>query len=297
MTRGIGSPMSVLVQWDLAGAIIRQSTFLDSYRILDIDASPGFLYALHTPGADDQHSSLLKIDRAAWTIVGTTELPGGEFNAISVLDDGEIYAVRKTTNEGPATFHRLDWSGAAATIATVGATDVFILNGFDAQLIFSNGVAYYGNGRGPMYRIALTMSEEGVQLMVPVGQACRIAGLPESRFDVSELTDLVRGYARDRQMTMRDFIYPLMPHYFFDAVESGGGRCPRRSRSPSLPLTRTAPRCRTRSTARRSTSASSRRSSRSNTCRRTRTTSAACSKTSASSAIFGTSSSSICRSR
>lgn len=48
------------------------------------------------------------------------------------------------------------------------------------------------------------------------------AGLTVDQIDVSQLTDMVPGYAIARQTTVRAAIDALRPAYYFDAVESGG---------------------------------------------------------------------------
>lgn len=55
-----------------------------------------------------------------------------------------------------------------------------------------------------------------------VADICRRAGLPEERFDVSSLTELVDGYVLDKRQDARAALTLLARAYFFDCVESDG---------------------------------------------------------------------------
>lgn len=64
------------------------------------------------------------------------------------------------------------------------------------------------------------MSAEAVPLSQIVTDICVDCGLEESDIDVSELTDLVHGYARTEQADGVATLEPLMVAYAFDCVES-----------------------------------------------------------------------------
>lgn len=62
-----------------------------------------------------------------------------------------------------------------------------------------------------------------IQLSTIVTDLCARALLPISRFDVSELTDMVDGLVLAGDYTCGDAIRTLMPIYFFDATEHDAG--------------------------------------------------------------------------
>lgn len=61
---------------------------------------------------------------------------------------------------------------------------------------------------------------EGVLLSELVTDAVTEAGLPASDIVVSELTDLVTGYARTQPATVAELLRPLQPIYAFDIISS-----------------------------------------------------------------------------
>jgi hypothetical protein len=63
------------------------------------------------------------------------------------------------------------------------------------------------------------------------------AGLTGGQIDVTELTDLVPGYCVTDQMSCRSALEPLLPVYFFDAVESDGKiKFPKRGRESIIEI-------------------------------------------------------------
>lgn len=71
-----------------------------------------------------------------------------------------------------------------------------------------------------------------VPLSSIVSKYCGKVGLGASDIDVSELTDQVLGYVRDRPMPARRAIEPLQAPWFFDGVESDGKlKFPKRDRA------------------------------------------------------------------
>jgi hypothetical protein len=65
-------------------------------------------------------------------------------------------------------------------------------------------------------------TESGVTLASVVSDISQKCSLTAGQIDVSELTDIVRGYLVDHRMSGRRAIEPLMRGYFFDGVEFDG---------------------------------------------------------------------------
>jgi hypothetical protein len=68
----------------------------------------------------------------------------------------------------------------------------------------------------------LYVSGLGMALSDVVADLSDRAGLTSDQYDVSQLTDVVDGYAIARQTSVRSAIDPLRSAYYFDAVESSG---------------------------------------------------------------------------
>ncbi|WP_395406314.1 phage tail protein [Pseudoduganella sp. UC29_106] len=86
----------------------------------------------------------------------------------------------------------------------------------ERKVIYSSGYDLYDIPYGTPIEPA------DVLLSDIVTDICLRAGLEESDIDVSQLTDLVKGYIVPRQMTARAALEPLQQAYYFDAVESEG---------------------------------------------------------------------------
>lgn len=68
--------------------------------------------------------------------------------------------------------------------------------------------------------LSMLTSSSTVTLASVVQTICTDAGLSVSDLDTSQLTQIVSGYVVPRNMTGRAAIEPLMPIYYFDAVET-----------------------------------------------------------------------------
>ncbi len=98
--------------------------------------------------------------------------------------------------------------------------------GFKGGTLFvRNGVWYNGNsGYCGQYDIPIQVWAPGnegfcVPLWKIVRDICIACGMETTDINVSELTDCVRGYTIDQQMTGRDAILPLQRYGFFDGRE------------------------------------------------------------------------------
>lgn len=63
---------------------------------------------------------------------------------------------------------------------------------------------------------------QGVPLSTIVADICTRAGLSSGQYDVSQLTDIVTGYAITAHNAPRDSLTPLMQAYFFDVSDTDG---------------------------------------------------------------------------
>lgn len=86
--------------------------------------------------------------------------------------------------------------------------------------LYGNGgnIAFIGGGVAPG-----TVTPDKIELSAIVTTLCSRAGLPTSRFDVSELTDMVDGLVLADDYTYADAIRTLMPIYLYGATEHDAG--------------------------------------------------------------------------
>jgi hypothetical protein len=176
------------------------------------------------------------LNRDSLEVLEIWELGVSQLASFSVVSDEEMYFVETGQGFGTVNFYRLK-NKKCELIGTVG--NVFGVNFGAGQLIYKNGVFFYGPQNGDIYPVALVTNEDCVPLSEAVAGACKYALIPQSRFDVSELTDCLRGYQRDRTMTWSDFLKPLLVRFLFDAVESGAVlKFPKRNRPVSFTLTK-----------------------------------------------------------
>ena len=108
---------------------------------------------------------------------------------------------------------------------------------------WSPAVAAFDTGRlmvvaHKRWQVFERSSSDGDLATTPVTLASIVAdlsdrsGLDVAQYDVTELTDLVTGYAVTQRMDTRAAIQSLMPPYFFDGVESDGViKFPKRGRA------------------------------------------------------------------
>lgn len=83
-------------------------------------------------------------------------------------------------------------------------------------------VLSFGNGSVKRLYVGGSFAAAPLGLGAIVADLSARAGLAADQVDVSQLTDMVDGYAIARQTTVRAAIDALRPAYYFDAVESGG---------------------------------------------------------------------------
>lgn len=195
--------------------------------IRDAMCSETYLYLLIVSGAGAQDGERIEYrNKTDLSLVGSIDITGLIYvKNLFVVDDSLIYVLGNYyLLGGPCTVYRIDNYGPPTEVITVDLT-ISPDRTDTTQFAVRGGLFYWGSGGETYGEIAIfgpTGASEGVPLMIPVGETCKFAGLREDQIDVSELTQIVDGYARPRQMTGRDVIDPLRTGYFFDAVESDG---------------------------------------------------------------------------
>jgi hypothetical protein len=117
-----------------------------------------------------------------------------------------------------------------------------------AHLFWSPAVAAYDNGKfmvvaHKIWQVFTRGGSDGDLSTTPVTLSSIVAdlsdrsGLVGAQYDVTELTDLVTGYAVTQRMDTRSAVQTLMPPYFFDGVESDGVvKFPKRGRASIITI-------------------------------------------------------------
>ncbi|KVO11712.1 hypothetical protein WJ73_19370 [Burkholderia ubonensis] len=70
--------------------------------------------------------------------------------------------------------------------------------------------------------VVMSANASDLTLASVVSAECDYAGLQSSQYDVTQLTDVLVGFAVTSQSSPRDVLSPLMSTFFFDACDSGG---------------------------------------------------------------------------
>jgi len=208
----------------MATDIVFPAPYVAAPKIQVLRMSDNFLYGLYSHGITSlfgaPNSILYKIDPVDFTVLEIWDLGVEKLAGFDLVSDEEMYFTQTGFGSGaPVNFYALE-NKKAVLIGT--SPNPFSVNFINGQLIYKDGIFYYGAPNREFFQVVPAGVSQCVPLSKIVGDACRIAGMEETRFDVSELTDCVDGYGRDAAMTMANWISPLMPHYFFDPVESGG---------------------------------------------------------------------------
>jgi hypothetical protein len=175
-----------------------------------VGGSSSYLYLLGSG------SKLYRLDRVTLAIVNSWSSPVGGIG--SVLDDDHIYVAdgasgsiwlfrpsqNTWTNVGPLPFNNV-------TAMTALSSTLFVF-GNAGPLVNNVEIGY----------TQLYQQASSVALSTIVADICTRAGLQPSQYDVSQLTDLVTGFAITDNSTSRSALAPLQAAYFFDVSDCDG---------------------------------------------------------------------------
>lgn len=166
------------------------------------------------------------------TCMSYGELADGRRIVLAGTDSGEIF--RKIDEED---WELLPWTSYGYTELITFVGDGFVVASLDAG-VFNNAVQFTEDGdsavdcpldgSGDIRAIAaypgtITGTYEPVSLGSIVATLCTRPGLSSTRYNVSELTDMVDGLVLADDYTYADAIRTLMPIYFFGVSEHDSG--------------------------------------------------------------------------
>lgn len=176
-------------------------------------------------------------ETASWAAT-TTPVKGikvWEFSGTAPYTSIQQYAIGPFLAEGDANYNNQAWWEAAYAEA--------VANG-DAPSGWTYGAEYpreQATGWSISYE-QCTFTIDGAYGSIPLGtivrDLCLRAGLADEQIDVTDLTELVFGYAVGRVMTAKDAISPLRSYGLFDCIESDDQlQWPKRGKAPVRTLT------------------------------------------------------------
>jgi hypothetical protein len=216
---GSANIVYITLSVDVSGSAINGTSAL-SGTLKIYGLTPSYLYV-----ADTATHTLYRLHRNSMTVAGSwvNALFDGSIRSGCVFSDDDIY----TLQGGSLTFTHFQPStntatalGQWANLGTISPDQLslkavnkqfFVASCIDAET-YSAMVSYFwlGDLLGDM------------ALSDIVANICARAGLTSGQYDVTQLTDRVRGYGLTNHSITRANLAPLMATYFFDAVDADG---------------------------------------------------------------------------
>jgi hypothetical protein len=208
---------------------IADSFWTDHGGLSSINMGDDFLWALRGVNFDAfgnilAHAMLYKFDPEDMSLVQSYDLGTNKVRNFFVESDTRIRLFGNTGQTfGSALFW--DWNDGEITFLGQSATP-HVNSGLDGTLFVRNGIWYTGNfGTWGFYDFTVHAWAPGAEgLCCPLWKIqrdiCIACGMEENEFNVTELTDCVRGFTLDQQMTGRDATLPLQRYAYYDGPES-----------------------------------------------------------------------------
>jgi hypothetical protein len=164
-------------------------------------------------------NTLYQLDRHSLAVVNSWTVPTG-FGIGYAIDDGDVYML-----DGSGVIWHFNAYGG--TFTNTGGVCPF--GNHPLSMMAVNNGLFMFTGPGAItttiqlgYTAIGTTQVGGVPLSSIVAAELQLAGMSNTQYDVSQLTDLVAGYCVTSHGSPRDAITPLMQAYFFDVADSGG---------------------------------------------------------------------------
>jgi hypothetical protein len=198
------------------GTMMATSTVQKPFQLIGVTGA--YVYAI------DSSKILYQFDQGTLALVNSWNLAAlGLFNAGDAgyaVDDRHVYI-------GGTNLYCFDTvSGALTGLVTNG----IIPGQMQTMKVINPGFIVFGYLQGSsadraaigFLTLGFNLAMSPVTLSSIVADICTRAGLQPSQYDVSQLTDLVTGYALTQHGSPREQISPLMEAYFFDVSDTDG---------------------------------------------------------------------------
>lgn len=183
----------------------------DSLQLLG--ATTQYIYAVSGNGAHT--NCLLRLDMNGALVAvldGPNSLAYGYGSVGNVINDSLIYISNVSRT--------FEWSGGTAVQTPVPGDGTGTMQAF--LMLSPTGPGYSANGGNTFSAEVQQTLASDIPLSAIVSNECKIAGLSTAQYDVSQLTDIVKGYGITNRAATRNNIAPLMSTYFFDACDTDG---------------------------------------------------------------------------
>ncbi|KVG33876.1 hypothetical protein WJ30_07345 [Burkholderia diffusa] len=187
-----------------------------SDAIWPVGATANYVYVVSSAGT--YANCLIRLDYSG-NFVSVVDGPNGTIynsgSVCQVVNDNLIYIL------GPGTIWQWSNNGPAVNTgwAEIYNTTTIIKVAVPGSIVYGAKGASTGS---VFYAYVLNPNASDVSLASVVAAECNYAGLQNSQFDVTQLTDTVIGYGVTSNSSPRDALSPLMSTYFFDACDTGG---------------------------------------------------------------------------
>ena len=207
---------------------VSDNTLYDTYGTFNnICVGDEFVWLLRAAarnafGTYTRSCKLVKCDPETLDVVGEIDLGNIVASSFFVESDNDIKLIG-SDSLGVHFFEYTD--GELTELGLAPVAEISGGTGLGGVLYVRNGLWYTGNkGLWGFFDTDIRVWGPGVvarcaPLSTIVRDICIAARFDEDDIDVTELTDCVRGYTLDSQMTGRDAILPLQRYGFFDGRE------------------------------------------------------------------------------
>lgn len=183
-----------------------------------VGVTPSYVYAIDGVYLYQFQPTTLALIQT-W-LISSLGVPGlNQFECGHAVDDRHIYMF------GAGTLSVFDSVAGTATVLGTG----YGVPAYTMQVVSPNLIMFAGFGAdyshatlGYLTKTFVSSGSTGVALSTIVADICTRAGLTSSQYDVSQLTDIVAGYAITTNASARDNLGPLMGTYFFDVADADG---------------------------------------------------------------------------
>jgi len=175
-----------------------------------LGTTAGYVYVQDTVTKD-----ILRLDKTTLVLADTIATSIGGAWLGDVISDDEAYVVTIT-----GAVHHVDLTdGSSELLFTAsGAPESFAYLGGDlfgwTKVSGDDTIELHYGWKG--------LDDAGIALSTIVADVCDQAGLDATQYDVSELTDIVRGFCVTNRTSAKAAIQTLLQTYFVDAADTSG---------------------------------------------------------------------------
>lgn len=189
------------------------SVDLGPFAILGVSAS--YLYAVKVLDGELRRYDKITLEYVDTLLVDSRLISN---STGYVVDDTLMYF----TGAG---IYKIEFPSGTITRLTDRAADELSFSAITLRAVSEDVLTYSFSRGGDTLKVASAWNAFGdsfVPLSEIIADVCQLAGLTPSQYDVSGVTDLVRGFAITSLTSAKDALYTLLKVHFIDVADSGG---------------------------------------------------------------------------